>query len=364
MKTKSFIIPFLLFQALLFTGSNLLYAIPARPGVITVTQSDGTRLKIRIYGDEYYHYTISEEGYTLTSGSDGDYYYATLSPNGQLASTGVKARPMSKLSNSERQQLGQGFTQGLRPLSPTAHKQQMMRSAQNKSNSSNTRTINGFTPPERFIDNGFATTGKQKGLVLLAEFPDVPFTIGSKGHFEDMLNSKNYSENGATGSAWQYYYDNSNGRFDPEFVVVGPYTLPHERSYYTANDDELAYEMVVDVCRMAYANGIDFGPYSEAGVMRDVFVFYSGGGEADGSDPEGIWPHRYSVAYKGTYTFGGNRLAGYACAGELSKYKDGNNKFTSIGTFCHEFGHVLGWPDLYDTNYTTNGRLPVPVPIR
>lgn len=333
-----------------------LYAIPARPGVITVTQSDGTRLKIRIYGDEYYHYTISEEGYTLTSGSDGDYYYATLSPNGQLTSTGVKARPMGKLSNSERQQLGRGFTQGLRPLSPTAHKQQMMRSAQNKSNSSNTRTINGFTPPERFIDNGFATTGKQKGLVLLAEFPDVPFTIGSKGHFEDMLNSKNYSENGATGSAWQYYYDNSNGRFDPEFVVVGPYTLPHERSYYTANDDELAYEMVVDVCRMAYANGIDFGPYSEAGVMRDVFVFYSGGGEADGSDPEGIWPHRYSVAYKGTYTFGGNRLAGYACAGELSKYEDGNNKFTSIGTFCHEFGHVLGWPDLYDTNYTTNGQ--------
>ena len=34
------------------------------------------------------------------------------------------------------------------------------------------------------------------------------------------------------------------------------------------NDDELAYEMVVDVCRMAYANGIDFGPYSEAGVIR------------------------------------------------------------------------------------------------
>ena len=156
----------MLFQALLFTGSNLLYAIPARPGVITVTQSDGTRLKIRIYGDEYYHYTISEEGYTLTSGSDGDYYYATLSPNGQLASTGVKARPMGKLSNSERQQLGQGFTQGLRPLSPTAHKQQMMRSAQNKSNSSNTRTINGFTPPERFIDNGFATTVSKRTCII------------------------------------------------------------------------------------------------------------------------------------------------------------------------------------------------------
>ena len=62
MKTKSFIIPFLLFQALLFTGSNLLYAIPARPGVITVTQSDGKypSQNTDSYGDEYYHYTISE----------------------------------------------------------------------------------------------------------------------------------------------------------------------------------------------------------------------------------------------------------------------------------------------------------------
>lgn len=139
MKTKSFTYPFC--YSKLFSLQEAICYMPPCPAreIITVTQSDGTRLKIRIYGDEYYHYTISEEGYTLTSGSDGDYYYATLSPNGQLASTGVKARPMGKLSNSERQQLGQGFTQGLRPLSPTAHKQQMMRSAQNKSNSSNTR---------------------------------------------------------------------------------------------------------------------------------------------------------------------------------------------------------------------------------
>lgn len=356
MKAKSLTTQLLVLQFLLFIGNSLLYAVPARPGIITVTQSDGTHLKVRIYGDEYYHYTVSEEGYTLASDAKGDYCYATLSPAGQLISTGIKARPMNRLSNAERQQLGRGLTKGLRPLSPTPHKQRMMRTARNKSNAPASRAIDGFTPPERFTDNGFSAIGKQKGLVLLAEFPDVPFTVGRKEHFEELLNSKNYSGNGATGSAWQYYYDNSNGRFDPEFVVTGPYTLPHERSYYTANDDELAYEMVVDVCRMASADGIDFSPYSEAGIMRDVFVFYSGGGEADGSDPEGIWPHRYSVAYEGTYTFGGNRLAGYACAGELSRYIDGNNKFTSIGTFCHEFGHVLGWPDLYDTDYTAGGQ--------
>ena len=26
-----------------------------------------------------------------------------------------------------------------------------------------------------------------------------------------------------------------------------------------------------------------------------------------------------------------------------------------IGTFCHEFGHVLGWPDFYDTDYAGSG---------
>ncbi len=340
---------------LLFLGTLHLYAIPARPGLIEITQSDGTTIKIRIYGDEFYHYALSEDGYTLVPGPNQNYYYATLAPDGQLTSTGVMARPMNSLSATERRQLGRGFTKGVLPLSSTIHKQKMRRVLRNTTNSTITRSINGFTPPGRLGDSEFSSTGHSKGLVLLAEFPDLPFTTGRKEHFEELLNSRNYIENGSTGSAWQYYYDNSNGHFDPEFIVVGPYTLPHERSYYTDNDDELAYEMVVDVCRMAAANGIDFTPYSEAGIMRDVFVFYSGGNEADGSDPDGIWPHRYSVAYQGNYVIGGVQLAGYACGSELSKYEDGSNKFAAIGTFCHEFGHVLGWPDFYDTDYSTNG---------
>lgn len=53
------------------------FAAPARPGVITVTQRDGTQLQIRIYGDEYYNYTMTADGYTLVGGADGDYYFAT-----------------------------------------------------------------------------------------------------------------------------------------------------------------------------------------------------------------------------------------------------------------------------------------------
>ncbi|MDO4163994.1 MAG: M6 family metalloprotease domain-containing protein [Bacteroides sp.] len=331
-----------------------LQAVPARPGVITVTQSDGTRLRIRIYGDEFYHYTVSEEGYTLTAGADGDYCFATLDADGQLVSTGVKARPMAQLNATERRKLGNGLTKGLRPAAPSLQ-QQRMRHAQMRRHPSTRSTGSGITAPQRFIDNGFETTGHQKGLVLLAEFPDHPFTVGELADFDALLNSRNYTENYATGSAWQYYYDNSNGRFDPEFVVVGPYTLAHNRSYYTADDDLMAYKMAVETCQQAYEQGIDLSEYASNGVMRDVFVFYSGGNEADGSDSNGVWPHRYDVSYMENVTLGGVQLAGYACGSELATDDDYNIVFTGIGTFCHEFGHVLGWPDLYDTDYDTNG---------
>ena len=79
------------------------FAAPARPGVITVTQRDGTQLQIRIYGDEYYNYTMTADGYTLVGGADGDYYFAKLNGKGQLVSTGIKAKPLNKLSAAERQ---------------------------------------------------------------------------------------------------------------------------------------------------------------------------------------------------------------------------------------------------------------------
>lgn len=74
------------------------------------------------------------------------------------------------------------------------------------------------------------TVGKLRSLILLVEFPDRTFVSGSaQQDFHDLLMQDNYSVNGATGSAWNYYHDNSNGRFDPEFVVAGPYRASARR---------------------------------------------------------------------------------------------------------------------------------------
>ena len=89
--------------------------------------------------------------------------------------------------------------------------------------------------------------GDKKVLVLLAEYPDLPFTNGSNEAFDNLLNSKNYTKGGATGSVWQYYYDNSNGQFNPEFTVAGPYRLSKDRAYYKDRPEE----MVAEVARLA-----------------------------------------------------------------------------------------------------------------
>ena len=49
-------------------------------------------------------------------------------------------------------------------------------------------------------------------------------------------------------------------------------------------------------------------------------------------------------------TFDGVQLDRYACSNEI---QSGSNEMVGIGTFCHEFGHVLGLPDLYSASYSS-----------
>ena len=78
--------------------------------------------------------------------------------------------------------------------------------------------------------------GEFKGLVILVEFEDTPFTIPNPvQRFEEMLNSENYSYQGAHGSVKEYFMTNSDNAFVPSFRVVGPVKLPKKMSYYGEN---------------------------------------------------------------------------------------------------------------------------------
>ena len=179
----------------------------------------------------------------------------------------------------------------------------------------------------------------------------------------DLMNSDNYTYDGATGSVRQYFSDQSDGQYIPQFDVVGPVTVPSNMSYYGANDkygyDIHPADMVVEACSIAHAtHNVDFTKYDNDtdGYVDFVYIIYAGKGEADYGKEEGaedaIWPHSWDVySAKTIYResqriFDGKKLYQYACSGEI----DGAGARTGIGTIAHEFSHVIGLPDLYDTS--------------
>lgn len=339
--------------AVLMTGVWDASAVPAYPRPVVCTLSDGTQITIRMVGDEYNHYVLSEEGYTLTGGEDGDYYYADLASDGSLVPTAVKARPTSMLTRSEAARVS-SLQRGLKP---TAASQIRMNRKMAPMRMPLPTAVTGSLPQPPGRASTAATTGKLRSLVILIETTDKSFSVASpKQAFTDMLNQKGYSQNGAMGSAWDYYNENSNGDFDPEFVVVGPYRVSKRGSYYAGQSgSDRVPDLIVEACELADRDGVDFTQFADNGVIRDIFVFYAGHNQAEGA-ANTIWPHRWSVDAYSKYDhvlFDGVQLLGYACSSELKGA--GGTSMAGIGTFCHEFGHVLGWPDFYDTDYEGSG---------
>ena len=283
-----------------------LHAIPALPVRQHLMLDDGTQVTARLVGDEHYHYWLTDDGRVLTSAADGVY-------------------SVSPLTTHEAQQ---------------QHRQAMRRA-------NRARRVSG----ERNL--------APRGLVILVNFSDLSFrTPDARQEFDNMLNLEGYVNNGATGSVRDYFAAQSYGQYVPQFDVVGPYTLTNSMSYYGGNTngrDANASEMIGEACSIAYQEGVDFSLYDSDydGYVDFIYVFYAGYGEASGGGENTIWPH---ASWLNGYMFNGKRIGSYACGCELRGNTGG--QMDGIGTMCHEFSHVLGLPDLYCTDYSSDHKTP------
>lgn len=194
--------------------------------------------------------------------------------------------------------------------------------------------------------------GKKRCLILLAQFSDKKFTMNDpKAFYNRVANEPGFSEGNFKGSVADYFKAQSNGKFEMNFDVMGPYTLG-EQAYYGKNEgdqqDVNVQAMIAGCLGKAAAEGIDFSPYDwdGDGQMEMVFVVYAGRGEATGGGDDTIWPHKGRMT--NPVKCGNKTLTNYACSNELSV----SNEVDGIGTICHEFSHCFGYPDAYDVNYT------------
>ena len=335
-------------------------AVPARRVTTTVTQPDGSRLTLTSAGDEYTHYFLTDDGNAVLRGGNGAFYFAEPSENGivpskMLASGSLQRTPAQTafLSEIDWKELNRAIEARRIGRAPKTDRSRAASSMQQSVSDDPSSTLG-------LLSSSFPRFGKVRTIVLLVEFADKKFTIDNPNEFYDnMMNKKGFDEYGATGSARDWFDYCSGGLFEPEFDVYGPYTLSKDMKYYGGNDfygnDANAAEMIAEGVRLADAD-IDYSLYDMDGngEVDNVYVFYAGYGEADNPTKlaDTVWPHQWHMSYGGfNITADGVKVDKYATSNELgyiSQTPDG------IGTFVHEFSHVMGIPDLYTTSsYST-----------
>ncbi len=319
-----------------------LFAVPARPVSAQIVQPDGTVITIRIEGDEFCHYRVTDDGIPVVRGEDGFFRYAEISSRGIAVAGKVIARDADArtvadkayLASLAEQQVSKQLVQRVSPRKQEF--QRRLKNAQSKS-----------------------ATGEVHGLVLLVQFKDKKFSsVGTQEAFDEMMNKEGYDYNGTLGSARDYFIDQSYGQFQPIFDVVGPVTLDNNLAYYGENDaygnDIRSREMIVEACQKA-EDMVDFSIYDRDndGVIDLVYVIYAGYSEAEdtkGLLDDTIWPHAWSVysSVGGMVAMvDGIQIDDYACSAELEG--ESGTVRNGIGAFCHEYSHTLGLKDYYDT---------------
>ncbi len=320
---------------------SLVKAVPAYPGLLTKTQPDGSAISYYLRGDENFNFSMSEDGYLIAFNENGIFEYAELNEQMEIVPVGIKVSNINDRTYKEKRYLKNALKVselGLE-LNQVANVARMNKQKRAKSEPTVQR---------------YPLQGTPTSLVILVNFSDVSFKKTQK-EFHALLNEAGYSANGGTGSARDFFNASSNGQFHPDFVVVGPYTLPREMSYYgkdygsgSNRNENYAGQMIIDACKLADAD-VDFKEYDTDGngYVDNVFVYYAGYNQAEGGPESSVWPHRSEIVSK--QNFDGVQLKDYACTSEL-KGRSGST-MCGIGTFCHEFGHVLGLPDFYVTDY-------------
>ena len=240
-----------------------------------------------------------------------------------------------------------------------------------------TRAAGGYVM-KGYVMKEFPTTGEIKAAVILAEFSDVRFSIphdSLKTLLSKRYNADDYTEKvsfkehsvvyerdlslnvSIPGSARDYFRDQSFGQFIPSFDIIGPVTLDNPRAYYGGNNssgnDKNTLGMIKDACTKAVEK-VDFKDYdcNNDGKVDIVYVVYAGCDEAQTvadealiKVPDAIWAKASSTSF--TVEAIGVEVARYACSGELVIDLP---EVAGIGTFVHEFSHVLGLPDFYNTS--------------
>jgi immune inhibitor A len=193
--------------------------------------------------------------------------------------------------------------------------------------------------------------GAMNVLILLIDFSDNEHQTAAS-----YFDSLGYAVNSF--SLRYYYGEVSYGQMTIVTVDWPSYTgwqrAPHTYTYYVNGNygwgsyPQNSQGMCEDLCSLVDPI-VDFSDYDNDsdGIVDGLNIIYAG--RFDGT-PNTIWPHMWSLPWPGAL-HDGVRVQTYSVQNECESTPGDQ----SASTMCHEFGHILGLPDLYDYDYDSYG---------
>ena len=321
---KSFI-----FLAYLLISTTILYAVPANPDPIVITQPNGKTLTVFVRGDERIHWYESMDGFTLLFNKARYLSYAQLDENGNLQPTDYIATDIEK-----RDIVINSF---LNTIEKGLFFSDLQVELKNKIWKIEDDALNSPKGAQEL-------SGEYKTLCAFVQFPDKPM-IKSLDDFEGLFNEEGYTLNGASGSVRDYFKEVSYGKFGLTITLCGIYDAPQNETAFVDDARPLARWLAQQV---AAEPDIDFRDYDNNGDGSvDGFHFIYAGYAQNGVT---IWPHKHE--FSPAVVSNNTSISIYSCSNELGT----GTEMTTIGVICHEMTHALGGIlDYYDTNYATGG---------
>ena len=385
-----------------------LHAAPYGPDGLPIewTQPDGTKLSLRVFGDEFYARTETLDGHTVVyNPAKKAYEYAKISPNGNdLVTSGVKANGVVppglakklELPGESRRAIWKERHDKLAPNERAEWAKRVKAARVRKgleADEPGPQNNAGSGGASQSSSSAFApVTGAYVGLTILVQFPDDPATIPAvdptnfpttKVAMESYCNQIGYTGGGNSGSVRDYFLAQSLNQTDYTQVVTEIVTLPQPRAYYnwldyptnaTLRDGGLTGRLVLnDAIAVLKAQGFDFTGLTRDGSNRVVATNVLFAGATSGVWPDGLWPHRWVLSPQVNCGTTQNPIYIYDY-----QITNAQTATVPIGTFCHENGHLLlKYPDLYDYggesqgvgshclmgggNYNNGGKTPSPI---
>lgn len=300
-----------LYPILLFFAVLQLHAVPARRHVFKARMADGTFQTIRFSGDENRSFYLSEDGYIVEPDASGTFYVKTQKRPDEL--------PVLRASRATG--IGQLETAPIRPV------------------------------------------GSPKIPVILVNFSDEKMTVAEtdeavNDYYDKFCNGTRdgilYKDAGSYGAVRDYFVQQSDSLFMPEFAIIGPVTLSKPMAYYGENSASGTKDVhFTEFCSEALSLAMEESSQIATDFDNDgngtvdlAFFIYAGLPESDsGVTSDAIWPKELISPTD----VNGVTISVMACCSELGKLSSGIRP-SGIGTMCHEVSHSLGLPDQYDTN--------------